>query len=146
MFIFSFILSLFANHLPVMYVQVPQWADDWAVCAVDIPDAKCHWYVVAPDNTFGEGFDWENAPWFDANGLNDVAPKTFKQFVSENELIKTATKDVEGVQNFLNSDKLNKKKEEYKKLLKGEGEKLRTTFEKELLPGLKNTLNQFKMK
>ena len=31
-------------------------------------------YVVAPDNTFGEGFDWENAPWFDANGLNDVAP------------------------------------------------------------------------
>ena len=45
-----------ANHLPVMYVQVPQWADDWAVCAVDIPDAKCHWYVVAPDNTFGEGF------------------------------------------------------------------------------------------
>ena len=63
-----------ANHLPVMYVQVPQWADDWAVCAVDIPDAKCHWYVMAPDNTFGEGFSWEEAPWFDANGLNDIAP------------------------------------------------------------------------
>ena len=63
-----------ANHLPVMYVQVPQWADDWAVCAVDVPDAKCHWYVMSPDNTFGEGFDWETAPWFDANGLNDVAP------------------------------------------------------------------------
>ena len=63
-----------ANHLPVMYVQVPQWADDWAVCAVDIPDAKCHWYIVSPDNTFGEGFDWETAPWFAANGLNDVAP------------------------------------------------------------------------
>ena len=31
----------------------------------------CH---VSPDNTFGEGFDWESAPWFDANGLNDVAP------------------------------------------------------------------------
>ena len=30
----------------------------------------CH----APDNTFGEGFSWEDAPWFDANGLNDVAP------------------------------------------------------------------------
>ena len=58
----------------VMWVQVPQWADDWAVCAVDIPDAKCHWYIVSPDNTFGEGFDWETAPWFDANGLNDVAP------------------------------------------------------------------------
>ena len=41
----------------VMWVQVPQWADDWAICAVDIPDAKCHWYVMSPDNTFGEGFD-----------------------------------------------------------------------------------------
>ena len=58
----------------VMWVQVPQRADDWAVCAVDIPDAKCHWYVMSPDNTFGEGFDWEDAPWFDANGLNDIAP------------------------------------------------------------------------
>ena len=61
-----------ADHLPVMYVQVPQWTDDWAVCAVDIPDAQCHWYVQQADNTFGEGFDWETAPWFDANGLNDV--------------------------------------------------------------------------
>ena len=78
MILFSFILSLFANHLPVMYVQVPQWADDWAVCAVDIPDAKCHWYVMAPDNTFGEGFDWESAPWFDANGLSDIAPMEAK--------------------------------------------------------------------
>ena len=59
---------------PVIWVQVPQWSDDWAVCAVDIPDAACHWYVANPDNTFGEGFDWESAPWFDANGLNDVAP------------------------------------------------------------------------
>ena len=72
--------------------------------------------------------------------------KTFKQFISENELIKTATKDIEGVQNYLNSDKFKKKKEKYTNLVKGEGEKLRTTFEKELLPGLKNTLNQFKMK
>ena len=30
---------------PVIWVQVPQWSDDW-----------------------------ETAPWFDANGLNDVAP------------------------------------------------------------------------
>ena len=72
-----------ANHLPVMYVQVPQWADDWAVCAVDIPDAKCHWYVMAPDNTFGEGFDWEEAPWFDANGLNDIAPMQAKTVVQK---------------------------------------------------------------
>ena len=58
--------------VPVLYVQVPQWTDDWAVCAVDIPDAQCHWYVQQADNTFGEGFDWETAPWFDVNGLNDV--------------------------------------------------------------------------
>ena len=63
-----------AEEVPVLYVQVPQWTDDWAVCAVDIPDAACHWYVANADNTFGEGFDWETAPWFDANGLNDVAP------------------------------------------------------------------------
>ena len=31
---------------PVIWVQVPQWTDDWAVCAVDIPDAACHWYVA----------------------------------------------------------------------------------------------------
>ena len=72
--LFGVSTTVYADHLPVMYVQVPQWADDWAVCAVDIPDAKCHWYVMAPDNTFGEGFDWESAPRFDANGLNDIAP------------------------------------------------------------------------
>ena len=42
------------------------------MCIRDSPDAKCHWYVQQADNTFGEGFDWENAPWFDVNGLNDV--------------------------------------------------------------------------
>ena len=70
--------------------------------------------------------------------------KTFKQFVSENELIKTATKDVEGVQNYLNSGKLQKKKEQYTNLVKGEGEKLKTLIKKELLPGLKNVINQYK--
>ena len=59
MIIFSFILLLFANHLPVMYVQVPH--GQMIRFTVDIPDAKCHWYVMAPDNTFGEGFDWETA-------------------------------------------------------------------------------------
>ena len=57
----------------VMWVQVPQWKADWSKCAVDVPDVSCHWYVVAPDSTFGEGFDWASAPWFDANGLQDVA-------------------------------------------------------------------------
>ena len=41
----------------MLWVQVPQWSDDWSKCAVDIPDASCHWYITAPDNTFGKGFD-----------------------------------------------------------------------------------------
>ena len=39
----------------------------------DVPDVDCHWYVTAPDSTFGEGFDWATAPWFDVNGLQDIA-------------------------------------------------------------------------
>ena len=35
------------------------------------------------DNTFGEGFDWEEAPWFDATGLNDVAPIQAKSVVEK---------------------------------------------------------------
>ena len=66
----SLFCILFAT---VMWVQVPQWQNDWSRCAVDVPDVDCHWYVVAPDNTFGEGFDWASAPWFDPNGLQDVA-------------------------------------------------------------------------
>ena len=73
---------------PVILVQVPQWTDDWAVCAVDIPDASCHWYVAEADNTFGEGFDWETAPWFDANGLNDVAPIQTESVVQQLQHIK----------------------------------------------------------
>ena len=57
----------------ILWVQVPQWDDDWSKCAVDVPDSACHWYISAPDNTFGKGFSWNNAPWFDANGLKDVA-------------------------------------------------------------------------
>ena len=75
-FIFSFLLA------SVMWVQVPQWEADWSKCAVDVPDTSCHWYVAAPDNTFGEGFNWKNAPWFDANGLQDVA-KIEKESVVE---------------------------------------------------------------
>ena len=57
---------------PVIWVQVPQWSDDWEKCAVDVPDAACHWYVANADNTFGEGFDWESAPWYSIEGLKDV--------------------------------------------------------------------------
>ena len=69
---FNSLFSLFFSTL--LWVQVPQWSDDWTKCSVDVPDTACHWYIVSPDNTFGEGFSWEDAPWFDANGLNDIAP------------------------------------------------------------------------
>ena len=54
------ILNFFFAAL--LWVQVPQWSDDWSNCAVDVPDTSCHWYVANADNTFGEGFDWETAP------------------------------------------------------------------------------------
>tara|TARA_Y100001970_G_scaffold251851_1_gene325082 strand:- start:242 stop:517 length:276 start_codon:yes stop_codon:yes gene_type:complete len=66
-------LSIFSLFISTFFwVQVPQWSDDWSKCSVDVPDSSCHWYVTAPDNTFGDGFSWEEAPWFDANGLNDI--------------------------------------------------------------------------
>ena len=79
LFVFVLLFSLSTTAYafesePVIWVQVPQWSDDWEKCAVDVPDAACHWYVANADNTFGEGFDWESAPWFDANGLSDIAP------------------------------------------------------------------------
>ena len=74
------ILAFFISS--VLWVQVPQWSDDWSKCAVDVPDSSCHWYITSPDNTFGEGFDWANAPWFDANGLSDV-PSIQKETVIE---------------------------------------------------------------
>ena len=33
----------------------------------------CHWYIVQADSTFGEGFDWETAPWYSIEGLQDIA-------------------------------------------------------------------------
>tara|TARA_Y100001968_G_C18847902_1_gene476689 strand:- start:81 stop:356 length:276 start_codon:yes stop_codon:yes gene_type:complete len=68
---FTSLFSLVFSTL--LWVQVPQWNDNWSKCAVDVPDSACHWYIVAPDNTLGKGFNWSTAPWFDANGLNDVA-------------------------------------------------------------------------
>ena len=49
----SILLMIFAS---ILWVQVPQWDDDWSKCAVDVPDSACHWYISAPDNTFGKGF------------------------------------------------------------------------------------------
>ena len=62
-----------AEPTAALWIQVPQWSDDWSKCAVDVPDTACHWYVAAPDNTFGKGFSWKDAPWFDANGLKDIS-------------------------------------------------------------------------
>ena len=75
--LFSFIFS------SLLWVQVPQWSDNWSKCAVDVPDSACHWYIVAPDNTFGKGFDWATAPWFNANGLSDVAKISSKTVVEK---------------------------------------------------------------
>ena len=50
------ILNLFFATL--LWVQVPQWSDDWSHCAVDVPDSSCHWYVANADNTYADR-DWE---------------------------------------------------------------------------------------
>ena len=75
--IFSLIFST------LLWVQVPQWSDNWSKCAVDVPDTACHWNIVSPANTFGKGFNWANAPWFDANGLNDIAKISSKTVVEK---------------------------------------------------------------
>ena len=76
-------LSLAYDQNPTLWVQVPQLENDWSECAIDIPDASCHWYVAAPDSTFGEGFSWENSPWFDAYGLNDIPTNSLKTVVQK---------------------------------------------------------------
>tara|TARA_Y100000589_G_scaffold315102_1_gene338219 strand:- start:3313 stop:3561 length:249 start_codon:yes stop_codon:yes gene_type:complete len=77
----QYIFSLFL--LATMWVQVPQWNNDWSKCAVDVPDVSCHWYVISPDNTFGEGFNWENATWLSANGLYDIPKNSTKTLVEK---------------------------------------------------------------
>jgi len=86
------ILSLLFSSL--LWVQVPQWNNDWSKCSVDVPDSSCHWYVAAPDNTFGDGFDWENAPWFDANGLSDIPSIDKKTVVQRLQSERTVSKTV----------------------------------------------------
>ena len=78
----SFILSTL--HM----AEVLQWSNNWSKCAVDVPDTACHWYITSPDNTFGKGFNWETAPWFNANGLNDVAEISSKTVVEKLQLKK----------------------------------------------------------
>jgi len=57
----------------LVFVQVPQWDNDWTKCSVSVPDTACHWYVVNPDNTFGKGFSWITAPEYDVAALRDIA-------------------------------------------------------------------------
>ena len=78
---FSSLLTFVFSSL--LWVQVPQWSNNWEKCAVDVPDSACHWYIVAPDNTFGDGFDWATAPWFNANGLSDIAKVSSKTVVEK---------------------------------------------------------------
>ena len=65
--------SLSYHYFSLLWLQVPQWSNNWSKCAVEVPDNACNWYIVSPYNTFGKGFDWATAPWLDADGLNDVA-------------------------------------------------------------------------
>ena len=78
---FATFFSLIFSTL--LWVQVPQWNDNWSKCAIDVPDTACHWYIVSPDNTFGKGFNWENAAWFNAEGLNDIAKISSKTVVEK---------------------------------------------------------------
>ncbi len=84
--IFSLIFST------ILWVQVPQWSDNWSKCAIDVPDTACHWYIVSPDNTFGKVFNWASAHLFDANGLNDVAGISSKTIVGKLQYEKTNNK------------------------------------------------------
>ena len=68
------LLSLLLSS--VLWVQVPQWSDDWSKCAVDVPDASCHWYITAPDNTFGKGFDSTGSG---AGGVPSGPAKSYSQ-------------------------------------------------------------------
>ncbi len=36
-------VSLAYDQNPTLWVQVPQWENDWSECAVDIPDVSFHW-------------------------------------------------------------------------------------------------------
>ena len=44
-------------YAETLWVQVPQWSDDWEKCAVDVPDASVIGTLLTLTNTFGEGFD-----------------------------------------------------------------------------------------
>ena len=76
-------ISFAYEQTPVLWIQVPQWENDWSEGAIHIPDLSCHWYVAAPDSTLGEGFSWKNSPWFDANGLNDIPKNSHKTVVQK---------------------------------------------------------------
>ena len=73
------LLSLLLSS--VLWVQVPQWSDDWSKCSVDVPDASCHWYITAPDNTFGEGFDWAGAL-----AQSKPSPKCYQEQLCTNDM------------------------------------------------------------
>ncbi len=72
--------------------------------------------------------------------------KTFKQFMSENPLIDQGKKDLEAVTNLVNKYRpiVKQKKEQYKDLLKKQGEEFKNEAEKNLVPAMKGFANSFK--
>ena len=64
--------------------------------------------------------------------------KTFEKLKGDIEMVKGLVDKYKPVV----QDKI----KEYKPIIKKDASKMKNQFEKEVLPGLKNTLNQFKMK
>jgi len=72
--------------------------------------------------------------------------KTFKQFMSENPLIDQGTKDLKAVTDLVNKYRpiVKQKKEQYKDLLKKQGETFKNEAEKTVVPAMRDFANSFK--
>ena len=64
---FSFIFAV------TLWVQVPQWSMIGVIVLLIFLMHLGDWYIVRMNDTFGEGFDWETAPWYSVEGLLDIA-------------------------------------------------------------------------
>ena len=72
--------------------------------------------------------------------------KTFKQFMSENPLIDQGTKDLKAVTDLVNKYRpiVKQKKEQYKDLLKKQGQEFKNEAEKTVVPAMRDFANSFK--
>ena len=72
--------------------------------------------------------------------------KTFKQFMSENPLIDQGTKDLKAITDLVNKYRpiVKQKKEQYKDLLKKQGQEFKNEAEKTVVPAMKDFANSFR--